>query len=277
MKTVLISDAHTLPRWRRPETLLFLLAFAMPIAFATWNALLNNFVIEKAGFTGVEIGWLHTVREIPGFFAVGVILVMFILREQTIALFSVFLLGATTAVTGFFPSLSGILWVTFFSSIGFHYLQAVSQSLQLQWLSKDRAPIVLGQLVAAGSAASLIAYGLLVLTWKTFDLSYSFVYLTSGGITVAITLFAMIAYPRFATPNPQKKSLVLKKRYMLYYMLQFMSGARRQIFVVFAAFMMVEKFAFEWRLNMWASLFCLWHMVAFIGSAGVLLLPLCSM
>ena len=45
----------------------------MPIAFATWSALLNNFVIEAAGFTGVEIGWLHTVREIPGFLAIGVI------------------------------------------------------------------------------------------------------------------------------------------------------------------------------------------------------------
>ena len=61
MRTVPLSEAEDFPFWRRPVMLLFLMAAAMPLAFATWSALLNNFVIEKAGFTGVEIGWLHTV------------------------------------------------------------------------------------------------------------------------------------------------------------------------------------------------------------------------
>ncbi|MEN8887841.1 MAG: MFS transporter, partial [Celeribacter marinus] len=107
------------------------------------------------------------------------------------------------------------------------------------------APIVIGRLMAAGSAASLIAYGALVLTWKSFDLSYAFVYMVSGGFTALVALFAMYAYPQFEEPSPQKRSIVLKRRYGLYYALQFMAGARRQIFVVFAAFMMVEKFGFE--------------------------------
>ncbi len=245
MKTIQIADAHKLPFWQRPEALLFLLAFAMPMAFSTWSALLNNFVIEKIGFTGVEIGWLHTVREIPGFFAIGVLLVLLIMREQVLAVISLLLLGVASAVTAWFPSFGGILMITLLSSIGFHYLQTVNQSLQLQWLSKERAPIVLGRLVAAGSAASLLSYGVLVLTWKSFDLSYNFVYLASGGITALIALFAHFAYPKFETPNPQSKKIILKKRYSLYYALTFMAGARRQIFVVFAAFMMVEKFGFE--------------------------------
>ena len=79
-----LEDAKTLPLWRRPESLLFLMAAAMPVAFATWSALLNNFVLDAAGFTGVEIGWLHTVREIPGFLAVGVIaIIIFIHRTAT--------------------------------------------------------------------------------------------------------------------------------------------------------------------------------------------------
>lgn len=240
-----LSDVSHLPRWRRPESLLFLMAFAMPVAFATWNALLNNFVIEVAGFTGVQIGWLHTVREIPGFLAIGVIALIMIVREQVLGVVSLLLLGAATAVTAWFPSLGGILTITMLSSIGFHYYETVNQSLQLQWLPKDRAPIVLGRLLAVGSAASLVAYGLLVLTWKTFDLSYNLVYLVSGGFTALVALFALYAYPQFEAPNPQAKKLILKRRYGLYYALQFMAGARRQIFVVFAAFMMVEKFGLE--------------------------------
>ena len=76
MRLVPLAEARTYPIWRQPVFLLFLMAAAMPLSFATWSALINNWVIEAAGFTGVEIGWLHTVREIPGFLAIGVIAVI---------------------------------------------------------------------------------------------------------------------------------------------------------------------------------------------------------
>lgn len=240
-----LEEAKSLPRWRQPIALLMIMAAAQPIAFATWSALLNNFVIEVAGFTGVEIGWLHSVREIPGFFAIGVIFLIMFFREQTLLVFNIALLGAATAVTAWFPNLGGILTITLLSSIGFHYFETVNQSLQLQWIVRERAPQLLGWLVAVGSGASLVAYGLLVATWKTFDLSYNFVYLVSGGTALLLAIFAWFAFPKFESPEPQLKTFVLRRRYWLYYALQFMSGARRQIFTVFAAFMMVERFGFQ--------------------------------
>ncbi|MXQ08703.1 MFS transporter [Alphaproteobacteria bacterium GH1-50] len=245
MRTATLQDATAFPFWRRPITLLFLMAAAMPLAFSTWSALLNNFVIEQAGFTGVEIGWLHTVREIPGFLAVGVIFVIMFMREQVLGLVSLLMLGAASAVTAWFPTYGGLLMVTLISSIGFHYFETVNQSLQLQWLPKARAPQMLGIIVAIGSGASLLSYGLLVATWEVFDLSYNTVYLISGGACVAIAIYCMIAFPQFEAPDPQIKKMVFRRRYWLYYALQFMAGARRQIFLVFAAFMMVERFGFE--------------------------------
>lgn len=245
LRQVPLAEARTLPFHRQPVFLLCLMSFAMPIAFATWSALLNNFVIEAAGFTGVEIGWLHTVREIPGFLAVGVIFLIIFIREQVLGLLSLVLLGGASALTAYFPSFGGILILTMISSIGFHYYETVNQSLQLQWIEKEKAPQVLGWLTAVGSFASLVAYGALVLTWKAFDLSYSFVYLSSGGLTVLIAVYAFFAFPQFEAPNPQLKKMILRRRYWLYYALQFVSGARRQIFLVFAAFMMVEHFGFE--------------------------------
>ena len=240
-----LSQAHALPFWRRPVALLFLMAAAMPIAFATWSALLNNFVIEAAQFDGSDIGWLHTVREIPGFLAVGVIAIIIFIREQVLALVSLILLGVATAITAWFPSMAGLLTVTMLSSIGFHYYETVNQSLQLQWLEKDRAPQMLGWLLAAGSGATLAAYGVIVLLWEPLGLTYNIVYMMAGGLTAVIALVALFAYPQFDAPHPQVKKMILRRRYWLYYALQFMSGARRQIFVVFAGFMMVEKFGFE--------------------------------
>lgn len=244
-KTIPLEKSGDLPFWRRPITLLFVMAAAMPIAFNTWSALLNNFVIEVGGFDGSDIGWLHTVREIPGFLAIGVIAIIMFMREQVLGIVALVMLGAATAVTALFPSMAGILTITMLSSIGFHYYETVNQSLQLQWLSKERAPQVIGLLMAAGSAATLVAYGLIVLTWEAFDLSYNFVYMASGGVTVALAVFCLLAYPQFESPHPQVKKMILRRRYWLYYALQFMAGARRQIFIVFAGFMMVEKFGFK--------------------------------
>jgi hypothetical protein len=244
-RLVPLAEARDLPLWRRPVALLFLMAIAMPLSFATWSALLNNFVREAAQFDGSDIGWLHTVREIPGFLAFLVVFVLLVMREQVLALVALALLAVTTAVTAWFPSMGGLLTVTLLSSIGFHYYETVNQSLQLQWLTKERAPQMLGWLLAAASGATLVAYGVIVLTWRAFDLSYNSVYLVSGGLTLAIVVYCALAFPQFQSPNPQRKQLVLRRRYWLYYALQFMSGARRQIFVVFAGFMMVERFGFE--------------------------------
>ena len=207
--------------------------------------MLNNFVIEVANFDGSDIGLLHTVREIPGFLAVGVIAIIIFVREQVLGLVSLVLLGVATAITAYYPSLTGILTLTMLSSIGFHYYETVNQSLQLQWLPIANAPRIMGWMMALGSAATFIVYLIILLLWEPLGLGYNIVYICGGAATAIIAVFAMVAYPQFEGPTVQNKSMVLRKRYWLYYALQFMSGARRQIFVVFAGFMMVEKFGFE--------------------------------
>ena len=240
-----LVDAKEFSFVRQPVFLLILMAFAMPMAFSVWTALLNNFVVEMAGFTGVEIGWLHSIREIPGLLSVGVIFVLIFVREQILALLSLILLGVASGLTAFFPQFGGIIILTFLSSIGFHYFEAANQSLQLQWIDKKVAPQTLGWISAVGSFSSLIAYGVLVITWKAFNLSFGFVYVTSGAITVFIAVLCLLLYPRFETPRAQINKMIIRRKYWLYYALQVMSGARRQIFLVFAAFMMVERFGFQ--------------------------------
>lgn len=240
-----ISNLSSLSKWRRPEALLILMAIALPLAFSVWSALLNNFVVEIIRFDGLDIGLLHTIREIPGFLAVGVISILLFFREQTLALLMLCVLGLATAVTAWFPFLSGILTITLLSSIGFHFFETVNQSLQLQWFSKKEAPRKLGKLMAIGSAATLIAYTFLVLGWDKLNLSFNSAYMIAGFSCFSLAVLGYLIFPNFEAPIPQTKKMVLRKRYWLYYFLQFMSGARRQIFVVFAGFMMVERFGLD--------------------------------
>ena len=231
--------------WRNPITLLVLMSVAMPLAFNTWSALLNNFAVEQAAFTGVEIGILQSLREVPGFLSFTVIFVLLILKEQTFAVLSLALLGLGVAMTGFFPSEYGLYFTTVLMSIGFHYFEAIKQSLSLQWLSKDEAPQVLGRLIAVGSVTSLIVYGVLWVLLEVFAVSFMWNLALAGGLCCLLALLMWLNFPHFPSKTAQHKTLVLRRRYWLYYLLTFLSGARRQIFVVFAAFLMVEKFGYS--------------------------------
>ena len=226
------------------KQLLFLLAIGNTIAFATWQVLLNNFVVERAAFTGEEIGVLQSLREIPGFLAFTAILVMIFIRQQTFAILSLITLGLRTGITAFFPTALWLYAATVIMSIGFHYLETLHNSLSLQWLSKDEAPRVLGQLLSVRAICNLIVLGGIYLYLYFFAANYVFIYMLAGGAAIAIGFFCWTAIPHFEDSVVQKKSLFLRRQYWLYYFLTFLAGARRQIFVVFAGFLMVEKFGF---------------------------------
>ena len=232
-------------RWRRPEVLLYLMAGAVPLSFATWQALLNNFAIEKAAFTGAEIGILQSLREVPGFLAFAVVFLLLIIREQRLAYLSLLLLGLGTVITGYFPSVLGLYITTVVMSLGYHYYETLQTSLSLQWLDKRRAPEILGRIIAVGSFTSIITFGLIWLGSDVLDLGYAWIYLVGGGATVLIAAVCWLNYPIYEEKVHQHKHLVLRRRYWLYYALTFMAGARRQIFIVFAGFLMVEKFGYD--------------------------------
>ena len=231
--------------WRTPQNFLLLISIIVPIAFSTWMALLNNFVIEKANFDGADIGLLQSVREIPGFLAFTVVFVLLFIREQRFMLVSLAMLTLGTAITGYFPSLFGLLFTTLLMSTGFHYFETLKQSLSLQWLSKEEAPEMLGKFISVGALTSLFTYGAIWVLLEQLKLDFKTVYLLAGGVGFVLIIVMAFAFPEFKTEVPQNKKLVLRKRYWLYYALTFMSGARRQIFTVFAGFLMVEKFGYS--------------------------------
>ena len=227
------------------EQFLLLLAFAMPIAFSTWMALLNNFSIEAAAFTGREIGILQSLREVPGFLAFTAVFVLWIVHEQRFAILSLAMLGIGVMLTGFFPTVVGLYATTVLMSIGFHYFETINQSLTLQWLPKEHAPEFMGKALSIKAVAAVVSFGGVWLTIDYLQWPYVWVYSLFGGLTLLVVLFAALRYPRFAARAPQNKKLILRRRYWLFYFLTFLSGARRQIFVVFAGFLMVEKFGYS--------------------------------
>ena len=247
----------------KPYLLLILTAAAMPISFITWTTVINNFTVEHAAFTGREIGILQSLREVPGFLSFLVVYMLFLFNEQRLGLVTLGLLGLGTALTGYFPSVLGLYITTVIASVGFHYYETCNQSLSLQWLDKKTAPQMLGKIYGFASMAQVATLVLIflavmilspdrgfnaIIDGGSFSAGlpgYQMIFLVGGIVTLGIAIFCYIGFPLFEAKNPQKKSIVLRSRYWLYYALIFMSGARRQIFVVFAGFLMVEKFGYS--------------------------------
>ncbi|WP_158973127.1 MFS transporter [Paraglaciecola sp. L3A3] len=228
-----------------PQLLLLMMAFVMPLVFSIWNALLNNFVVEKAAFTGAEIGMLQSLREVPGFLAFTAVFVLLVIKEQLFALISLAVMCVGVALTGWLPFEFGLYCTTVLMSIGFHDFETINQSLTLQWIEKDKAAHFMGQQLAVKSFASLLAYGAVWVFMEWLGYSYLAMYMLAGGVGLIIVFVMWTSFDTFTHGPIQHKQLFLRKRYWLYYGLVFFSGARRQIFMVFASFMMVEKFGFS--------------------------------
>ncbi len=221
------------------------MAAAAPFSFAIWMALLNNFTVEIAGFTGKEIGMLQSIREIPGLLAFTAIFVLLLLREQILAILSLIILGIFVGITGYFTSEYALYATTLMMSIGFHYYETMQMSLTLQWIDKSQAPKTMGKQISAKSIASIMAYALLWLAAKYTSIPYEILFAIGGGVTVIIAIFIWLAFPHIDAHEVQHKKIILRKRYWLFYSLTFMGGARRQIFVVFAGFLLVTKFDYS--------------------------------
>lgn len=238
---VVDTDDHM----RRMRHFLILLGVCSFIGFQVWRGLINNFAVEQAGITAPQMGMIQGLREVPGLLAVLVILLIRLLPEHRVMLMSAAAMGLGIAMTGFFPSYAGLLWTTLLMSTGFHYLETVGQSLALQHMPADRLPLFLGQMGGWTGLAGVAGLGVAFLL--AGRLSEPQLLLGGGLLLLAGALFAALRWPRFPVRVPQRKRMVLRRRYGLYYGLTFLAGARRQIFVAFAVFLMVERHGFTVR------------------------------
>lgn len=234
-----MKSLHKNPMFR----FLAVLTIASTAGLQGWRTLFNNFAVEAAHLNGDHIGWIQAVREIPGFLALLAIFVMMVIKEHKLSAVSILLLGLGVLLTGFFPSFLGLALTTLLMSFGFHYYETTNQSLTLQYFDQNKSPYVFGKLrsLAAGSniAMGAIIFGM------TFFLSYTSMYVLVGVMILVAGLWGLLQDPTDKDLVPQRKRLIFKRKYGLYYFLTFLAGARRQIFVAFSVFLMVKNFHFS--------------------------------
>ena len=222
---------------------LAVLTICSTVGLQAWLTLFNNFAVEIAGLDGNHIGVIQSVREIPGFLALLVVYVIMVIKEHRLSALSVLIMGFGLAFTGLVPNYAGLILTTLVMSFGFHYYETTNMSLTLQYFEENASPWVFGK-QRSYAAASSIALGLAIYI-LAFFMSFAQIYLLLGGLITAVAVWALYQKPAQRQVVPQRKKMIVRKKYWLFYFLTFMAGARRQIFMAFAVLLMVQKFHYS--------------------------------
>jgi hypothetical protein len=222
---------------------LLILTLTTYSGFQAWITIYNNYAVQVVGVNGFQAGVIQSVREIPGFLSLLVIFLLLIFKEHRLAVFSTLLLGIGIFATGMFTSFGGLMLTTVIMSIGFHYYETVNQSLILQHFNRSESVTVIARLKSLSSVFNVIVGIIIWFSSKYLNLSWHFY--VSGAVVIIIAVYMLFKEPKTKPTVPQHKKMILRKEYWLFYVLNFLGGARRQIFMVFAIYMLVQKYGYS--------------------------------
>ena len=222
--------------WNKDFKLLALATCGVGVFFGIQLTLFNNFIVEQFGIEPHELGTLEALREVPGL--LNVLMVALLIRRSPPVMGCVMLviMGLGLMAYGGVTNVFTLAVVSFFWSIGFHGWLPLGQSMALRFSPAGNKGKWLGQLRSVESIAWLTAIGACLLTFQT--LRYQGLFFLAGAITVLGGIGLMWATRQGTLV--EEKGFVFKRRYGVYYALNFLQGFRKQMFITFAIFALVK-------------------------------------
>jgi predicted MFS family arabinose efflux permease len=233
--------------------------FMLSFSYQLWRSLFNNFAVDELGVRADQIGLIQSVREVPGLLGFAVGLLAMVLTEMHIVGLSVVLLGVGIALTGSSGNLAGLLASTVLMSVGFHTFMPANSSTVLQLTGEDEAPHMLGRLTSLNALAALGGAGLVFVALSS--LGFRGLFAVTGASVAIGGLVALLwairrpllpqpeldeqeseAIPTMQDPVRRAGQAPMRRRYWLYYALEFLMGSRRHIFTTFAVFLLVREY-----------------------------------
>ena len=233
---------------------LFVANLFLFLGFNVWNALFNNFAVEEIGISATQIGLTQSLRELPGLlgFLLGFLAIW--LSEMRIMGLSVLLLGLGLVTTGWANGLGSLILGAMITSIGFHWFYPSSNSVVLMGVGREEAPEVLGRLRSVAAFAAVLGTLIVWLFVEGAQIGpvsiapwgYRNTFYVVGGVVIAGSFFAL-RNGRRQGKLLQRRKVIFRRDYWLYYLLTFMMGSRRHIFSTFAIFMLVQIYGISVR------------------------------
>jgi hypothetical protein len=221
--------------WNKDFRLLALAVASQGVFFGVQLTLFNNFIVERLNIEAHHLGYVEALREVPGFMNAFFVALMVHFAPPIVAAISLAIMGVGIMAYSQVDSVTMLALYSLVWSIGFHCWIPMEQSMSLLFSPEGKKGKWLGQLRSVNSLAWL---GSILVCKLSFEyVGYGGLFVMAGLATIGggiAILFASRARPA------EERSFVFKRRYGLYYALNFLQGLRKQMFITFAIFALVK-------------------------------------
>ncbi len=205
------------------------------------RGIFNNFVVEAIGINPAELGFVQGIREIPGLLTAPFAMLSRFFSENVYAGLCII-----TAAVGLLLHIgvSGVpmlIFATLVLSFGFHLFYPVQSSMVMKSCLPEERATRMGQLNSGAAASSLAAFAVVLLLSRVRGgTNYDLIHLIAG--ISALIGGIMVLSRKTGTAGKPKTVIDFNVKYISYYVLTFLGGARRHINATFAGYLLVETY-----------------------------------
>ena len=238
---------NLLDRWRAadPAFKAFLLGvFFLGINSGVIACAFNNYLNDTFSLTSRQRGFLEFPREFPGFMVIFITGLLAALPVRKWAVITGVLTAAGVAGLAFLSPSYGMMmvWMLMWSA-GSHLFMTVESVMGLRFSKEGGQGRRLGQISGVTNFAAIAGAGLV---WVTARLAGPALYKWSFFFAAAAALASAWLFSKMKQGGedaiPGSKRFVFRRKYNLYYLLNILFGARKQIFLTFAPWVLVTVY-----------------------------------
>ena len=211
------------------------------IASGINSTVFNNFLSDTYKLTAAARGIVEFPRELPGVLIVIVLGILSFLGDIRIAI--VGMLFASLGMLGlglFSPTFATMLIWMMLLSLGTHIFMPLSAGIGMNLSKKENYGARLGRYSAFNLIATIMGYAIVWFGFKYFNLTYQIAFILASVFYVFAAFF--LGLMKSKKPKTKKIRFVFRKKYTLYYCLSVVNGARKQIFLTFAPWVLIQVY-----------------------------------
>lgn len=239
----MIKSIKGVVRGSEKDFILFLISgIFLGVAQSVDGSTLTNYLKEHFGMLIIHRSALEFPREIPGLLVVLTIgSLSFLGGDARISVAANLLAALGMFCLGIIPPhYALVILVMFIYSMGQHIFMPLSGSIGMSFAEYDGMGKILGRLSSIGNIAVVVSSAALWALYRFVHISF-FTAFSIGAVAFLLSAILM-SFIRPTQTVRVKKRFVYRKEYRLYYWLCMLYGARKQIFITFGPWVLVEVF-----------------------------------
>lgn len=231
---------------KRAAQLFVLVLICVGVAESLGAKNFSNYYNEVFHITAVQRGFLEIPRESPGILCMVLVAALGSLGNIWMSVISQLLSLIGLVVMGCMSPTYGVMLVfLFIQSLGSHFFMPLSDTLSMELSEKGKVGTGLGRFKGVTTMSAMVSACVVFVGFRfglfTFDTPVILPFVIAAVFSVlAILLLMLMARDMGKSGAVASHGLLIRRRYMPYYMVTLAYGCQKRIRIVFAPWVIIQ-------------------------------------